>query len=80
MFDPVLNLELGTEYLATIHENMIERGYETPTKFNLTHAIYYMGERNVMSYYLEHKTLHPTARDYVVKVNQARQRWAAKGL
>lgn len=80
MFDPILNIELGTEYLATIHENMIERGYETTAKFNLTHAIYYMGERNVMSYYLEHGTLHPTARDYVVRINQAQQRWAAKGL
>jgi len=80
MFDPVLNIELGTELLATIHTNMIERGYETTNKFNLTHAIYYMGERNVMSYYLEHGTLHPTARDYVVKINQAQQRWAAKGL
>lgn len=80
MYDPVLNIELGAEFLATIHANMIERGYETPYKFNLTHAIYYMGERNVMSYYLEHGTLHPTARDYVVKINQAQQRWAAKGL
>lgn len=80
MYDPVLNIDLGTELLATIHENMIERGFETPNKFNLTHAIYYMGERNIMSYYLEHGTLHPTARDYVVRINQAQQRWAAKGL
>lgn len=80
MYDPVLNIDLGTEFLATIHENMIERGLETPNKFNLTHAIYYMGERNVMSYYLDNGTLHPTARDYVVRINQAQQRWAAKGL
>lgn len=80
MYDPVLNIELGTELMATIHENMIERGYETTNKFNLTHAVYYMGERNIMSYYLEHGTLHPTARDYVVKINQAQQKWAAKGL
>lgn len=80
MFNPILNIELGTKYLATIHSSMIERGYETVNDFRLTHATYYMGERNVMSYYLEHGTLHPTARDYVVKINMAQQRWAAKGL
>lgn len=80
MFDPLLNIELGTEFLATIHENMIERGYETPNKFNITHAIYFMGERNVMSYYLEKGTLHPVARDYVVKINLSQQKWAARGL
>lgn len=80
MYNPVLNIELGAKLLANIHSNMIERGYETTSDFRLTHAIYFMGERDVMSYYLEHGTLHPTARDYVVKLTMAQQRWAAKGL
>jgi hypothetical protein len=59
---------------------MIERRLEKIDEFNLTYAIYFMGERNVMTYYLSEGTLSPLAREYAVKVGMARKRWVALGL
>ena len=79
MYNPIINVELGSQFLSIVHSSMVERGYEGLDDFNISYAIYFMGERAVMSHYLSEGTLSPLARDYVVKVNMARKRWIALG-
>jgi soluble lytic murein transglycosylase-like protein len=80
MFNPLLNMELGTEYLHVIHSSYMERGLEKKDDFNLTLATYNAGERAVLEYYFAHKKLPDFSRDYVAKVNMARKKWIMHGF
>jgi hypothetical protein len=80
MFNPALNIELGTELLHTLHSSYMERGLEKKDDFTLTLATYNLGERAVMAHYSKEGKLPEISRNYVAKVNMARKRWRVIGF
>ena len=81
LFNPTLNVTLGTEYLHVIHSSYVERGLEKRDEFNLTLATYNGGEKAVLDYYFSNNERLPEfARTYVTKVNMARKRWSMLGF
>lgn len=77
MFDPFVNMTIGTEVLIDMHRMFIARGMEKKDEWTLTLICYNQGESAIKSATKKH---NPVYLDYAVKVRMAARKWDSLGL
>ena len=77
MFDPFINITIGTEVLIDMHRMFIARGMEKKDEWTLSLICYNQGEGAVKAAV---KRQNPLYLDYAVKVKMAARKWDALGL
>ena len=77
MFDPNINLQIGTEFLVDLHRMYISKGMEKKNEFTFSLAAYNRGEGSLQTSINEKDKIYLT---YVVTIKQAEKKWSALGI
>ena len=77
MFDPMINITIGTDVLIDMHRMFVARGMEKKEEWTLSLICYNRGEGSVRDA-INRK--NPLYLDYAVKVKMAARKWDALGL
>lgn len=77
MFDPNINVQIGTELLVDLHRMYINRGLEKKTDFTFSLSAYNMGEKPVQDAVNRKDKIYL---NYVASVRMAEKKWIALGM
>ena len=77
MFDPIINIQIGTEYLVDLHRIYLARGMEKKSEFIFSLAAYNMGEGTVKSAVDKRDKIYL---NYPVAVKISERKWSRLGI
>ena len=77
MFDPNINLQIGTEFLVDLHRIYIANGMEKKNEFTFSLAAYNMGEGTVKAAVTKKDKIYL---NYPVAVKMSERKWTALGI